>query len=150
MQAALICLALFAIVALVAALAVIAFAMLYITRVHEATLAAAGGMYARSTELATSQHESGAKYSLTMVQVAEKLTKSVDDAVRNRVRQINVAVNPRSVQTEIEPIEDAPPPPVFQSGLLDDFHEIARENNRVRRDDAEYAAREAGIGSQEI
>lgn len=124
---------------LVATLSVIIFGMLVISKVYE-----------QSAKLAISQHEAGAKYAITMVQVSEKLGRYIDEVVKSRIKIVNSAGRPSygSETASAAPIEEAPPPPIFQSGVIGEVEEYLREMNRPRRDGSEFDARDVGVGQE--
>lgn len=104
-------------------------------------------VYADAAKIAVSQHDSGVKYSTAMTQVAEVLAKHVDDRVSTRVKGINAILRPAGQASIPEEVEEAPPPPISMSGIMNDFHETMREQERFRRDEGPgYSIRDEGIG----
>lgn len=84
------------------------------------------------------------------VTVAAAIAKQVEDSVRARVRISNDLLQGKQPES-LGSIEEAPVPSFFQSGMVNDFHEIHRDLNRHRNADADRAAtiRDLGIGVEE-
>jgi len=84
------------------------------------------------------------------VTAAAAISKQVEDAVKARVKISNDLLNSK-VQERIGSVDEAPVPSFFQSGLVNDMHEINRDLRRYRNAESDRAAtiRDLGIGVEE-
>lgn len=110
------------------------------------------GVFAAAADLAAKQHEAGAKYSVAMMQMSIALAKQQEDAVRARVQFVNRVVGAKEDPAADVPFTEAPPPPLSQTGSVDDYHEIVREAMRFRHEADRQSAqskRDLGVGVAE-
>lgn len=120
------------------AIAALGFAAWIIVRTHRETVA-----------LGRANAETIAKTVTLVVQTSDALSQRLERDVSRRVGVVNSLLRgqqPDAPPAPGEPIGDMPAAPIFQTGYVDDEHEIQRETSRVRRPGAD-PVRETGIGN---
>jgi hypothetical protein len=148
MLALAICLTFIALAALFGAAYVVAHSHQTQQKIVSDALELARDTFDQACKVASSQQEAATKYVTSNAQTANLISEKIDQRVKDRVKILNVKPG---MGGNIDPIEDAPEmPPIYQSGIVDDESEIYRENNRPKKMNFEYPAREMDDIAEEI